>query len=87
MNARDLGLDLAKRLADAHELNPLETELGRKMDIHNNQIGRDIFSLLDSRGLGKDHYSTEGLAVVVMKALQQGFLREIVYGTLVPTKK
>jgi len=87
LNARDLGLDLAKKLGDAHELHPIETPLGREMDLYNNQIGRDIFSLLNSRGLLTGHYSTEGIAIVLMRAVERGYLREILNGVLVPTKK
>ncbi|SKC85021.1 DUF6443 domain-containing protein [Ohtaekwangia koreensis] len=87
LNSRDLGLDLAKRLGDAHELHRNENPLGREMDLYNNQVGRDIFTLLNSRGLAQGHFSTENLAIVVMKAVAQGFLREIANGTLIPTKK
>ncbi|MDH5251629.1 MAG: hypothetical protein OEW40_21725, partial [Cyclobacteriaceae bacterium] len=87
LNSRDLGLELTKKLSDAHELHPLETKLGRDMDLHNNMIGREIFSLLDSRGLGQGPHSTEGFGIFTMKALEQGFLKEIVGGNLVSTKK
>lgn len=76
LNSRDLGIDLAKRLGDAHELHPAETPLGREMDLFNNDVGRKIFTLLDKRGLA-GHYSTEGFVISVMVALEGGFLREI----------
>lgn len=85
MNARDLGLDMASRLGNAHELAPGQSALGRSMDLHNNQIGRDIFSLLNSKGGGSGHYSTEGLSILVQRALERGFLKQITNGQLVPT--
>jgi hypothetical protein len=49
MNARDLGLDLAKRLADAHELknNPKEI-LSSEMDRRNNLVGLEIYNILNN---------------------------------------
>lgn len=86
MNARDLGVDMAERLGSAHELAPGQSELGREMDLHNNQVGRDIYSLLESQGAGQSHYSTVGLMILIQRALERGFLVQIVNGQLVPTK-
>lgn len=43
LNAKYLGIDLAKRLADAHELKLDQQELARIMDLRNNQIGRELY--------------------------------------------
>lgn len=87
LNSRDLGLDLAKRLGDAHELHQLETELGRKMDLYNNAIGRKIFTTLNSSRTGTGHFSTEGIVILVMQHVNLGLLREIGGDmVLMPTK-
>jgi hypothetical protein len=75
LNSRDLGLDLTKRLGDAHALHPWETPLGRDMDLFNNDVGRQIFAILHKRGLA-GHYSS-GVCDVGYYTFATGLLREI----------
>jgi hypothetical protein len=77
LNTVDLGAVLAKSLGDAHEnrpnLTPLE-ELEVRMDLHNNEQGRNI--------IGTTNFPEGG----VINLLNGGSLRIIENGTLVPSR-
>jgi RHS repeat-associated protein len=42
LNARDMGVEAARMVADAHEANPEQPDNERAMDMHNNKVGREI---------------------------------------------
>jgi hypothetical protein len=56
LNSESLGVELAKRLGDAHENIPAPNLLEREMDLRNNQIGRDLFRYLQQQGLAGHFY-------------------------------
>ena len=51
LNAKVLGVNLAKQLGDAHETFPNSNQLENTMDLFNNQYGRDLFVTLSQNGL------------------------------------
>lgn len=61
---------LAKEFADAHETNPGQPAAEKTMDLHNNEVGRQI---------GKDNpkATDEELADLVEKALKDGKLKKL----------
>lgn len=72
LNANDLGSDLAKRLADAHELKIIPNEiLSKEMDQKNNLIGLSIYDFLNK--LPTDYISYIGmLHVLINQKLENG---------------
>ena len=72
MNAKDLGPDLAKRMADAHELRIVQGEfLSPEMDKRNNLIGISIYDYLKT--LPIDYTSYVGmLHVLINEKLENG---------------
>lgn len=56
---RDVGYDFAKEISENHELNP-DNKNSIKMDLHNNQIGRNLGQKLKEQGiLDNDSYAKE----------------------------
>lgn len=74
LNAKELGLDLAKRLGDAHENHPFHTAFERDMDLHNNQIGRNLFVWFQQNGLAGQHFR-EGIVVKLIQMINDGQLK------------
>lgn len=66
LNAKDLGHDLAQRLADAHELNPNQGALSKEMDLRNNSIGLSIYYTLNSMPI--DYISYFSMLHVMIQA-------------------
>ena len=64
---RGHGADLAKEFADAHESNPNNPADEKAMDLHNNEVGRQI-------ALEHPNATDEELAGYVMQALRDGRL-------------
>lgn len=58
LNAKVLGINLAKQLGDAHETFPNSNPLENEMDLRNNQIGRDLWVLLSQNGAGGFPFKT-----------------------------
>ncbi len=50
LNAKVLGVNLAKQLGDAHETFPNSNQLENTMDLFNNQFGRNLFVSLSQNG-------------------------------------
>jgi hypothetical protein len=73
LNSKSLGLDLAKRLGDAHENNPNQPNLERAMDLKNNHIGRDLFVWLHQLGFDVDYFR-EILAIKLAQMMDNGEL-------------
>lgn len=76
MNAKVLGVDLAKRLGDAHENTPLQHPLSRQMDLFNNQVGRTLFQTLQSQGLAGSSFR-ENAILQLQQMINAGSLRII----------
>ncbi len=76
LNAKVLGVSLAKQLGDAHELIPNNPILENQMDLFNNQAGRDQFVYLQSQGQA-GHFFKEGLVISLMQKVQNGELRRL----------
>lgn len=71
LNARDLGPELAQRLANAHELNNNQGVLSKEMDQRNNLIGLSIYDFLNK--LPTDYISYIGmLHVTIHQYLDNG---------------
>lgn len=64
MNAKDLGPELAQRLANAHELNNNQGVLSKEMDQRNNLIGLSIYDFLNK--LPIDYISYVGMLHVTI---------------------
>lgn len=73
LNASDLGADMAKRLSDAHELNPGHA-LEKEMDKRNNAIGISIFNYFDSQGLAHSSFYLSALVVKLYTEIADGNL-------------
>lgn len=76
--ARQIGASEAKKFADAHEENASQPEGEKKMDLHNNQAGRDLVtdpkSVLGDPPAGKDWGKTS-CKDLVDEAIRQGKLK------------
>jgi hypothetical protein len=71
LNAKDLGPELAQRLANAHELNNNQGVLSKEMDQRNNLIGLSIYDFLNK--LPTDYISYIGmLHVTIHQYLDNG---------------
>jgi hypothetical protein len=64
------GSSLAKEFADAHETNPNQPANEKEMDLHNNEVGRQI-------AVQNPNATDAQLAELVMQALREGRLRTI----------
>jgi len=76
LNAKVLGVALAKQLGDAHELIPNNPLLENQMDLFNNQVGRDQFVYLQTQGQ-VGHFFKEALVINLMQKVQNGELRRL----------
>lgn len=76
LNAKVLGISLSTTLADAHELAQGQDPLEKQMDLFNNQVGRNIFLDLQSRGLS-GHFFQAGVIFQLNLLISDGQLRMI----------
>jgi hypothetical protein len=67
LNARDIGEGDAKKFANAHEATPKQPDEERKMDLHNNAVGRES-------GANNPDSSDENMAGLILDALDTGKL-------------
>lgn len=73
LNSESLGVELAKKLGDAHENIFSPVLLEREMDLRNNQIGRDLFILFQQQGLA-GHFYREGILIKLNQMIDNGDL-------------
>jgi hypothetical protein len=76
LNAKVLGVALAKQLGDAHELKPGSPVLENQMDLFNNQIGRDVFAALNAAGQAGQFFKV-GLIQTLQNKILNGDLRKL----------
>lgn len=76
LNAKVLGVTLAKQLGDAHELKPGSPVLENQMDLFNNQIGRDVFAALNAAGQAGQFFKV-GLIQTLQNKILNGDLRKL----------
>ena len=84
LNASYFGLEMAKRLGDAHELKPGQHPRDIEMDLYNNAAGRFIY-LRIATSEGIDGFYIRRLREEIVKWINTGLLKEIDNLKVVPT--
>ncbi|MCC6307428.1 MAG: hypothetical protein IT248_02965 [Chitinophagaceae bacterium] len=77
MNAKVLGVHLAKQLGDAHETFPNNNPIENQMDLFNNQYGRNLFVELSQNGMGGHFFKESVILLLKNIRIPNGELRKI----------
>jgi hypothetical protein len=77
LNAKILGVHLAKLLGDAHETIPNSNPLENQMDLFNNQVGRDKYVYLSQNGFSGSFFKETLLLGLRNQYVPNGELRQI----------
>ncbi|ODT53314.1 MAG: hypothetical protein ABS68_06175 [Niastella sp. SCN 39-18] len=77
LNAKVLGLHLAKLLGDAHETFPNSNQLENTMDLFNNQFGRDLFVTLSQNGQAGHFFKETVMILLCNHKIPNGELKRL----------
>lgn len=75
LNVRALGIQLAKKLGDAHETMPKVPPLETAMDLFNNQAGRDAYMYLLKNDMVNSFYREIATLYIINYLMPEGKLR------------